>query len=511
LLDLAPVARGLVVESLGDGVAVLDVRNRLIDANAAFRHIVGEVNIGDSAPTAFALLPELVAQLGGGPTVHTIASATDPDRFYEPGVAPLVDRRGREIGRVVTLRDVTERRRALAEMAKARDAAQDLARAKSRFLATVSHEIRTPMNGVIGMTTLLLDTSLDRQQRTFVETIQSSGGQLMSIINDILDFSKFDAGQLSIEQLPFQPVEAVTSVIAMFKAEADAKGLTLECSADAGVPTWCNGDEFRVRQIVTNLVSNAIKFTATGTVSVSLTVDPPQGESGAPQRLRLSVRDSGIGISAEQMERLFKPFSQVDASVARRFGGTGLGLAISRGLAEMMGGTITVASQEGIGSTFAVDWVVQPLPGPPVPASVATPTVDGPLLGTLATMRVLVAEDNPVNQLVVMYMLRRLGLTADLAEDGLAAVTAVQRAAYDVVLMDVQMPNVDGLTATRRIRAASIPQPRIIAMTANAMAGDREVCLEAGMDDYLSKPIDLDSLRAALVTAATRAGIVATG
>jgi signal transduction histidine kinase len=500
LLDLAPVARGLVVESLGDGVAVLDGRDRLIDANAAFRRIVGEVTIGDSAATAFAPLPALVTHLDGGAQLDTIASANDPDRFYEPIVAPLTDRRGRNIGRVVTLRDVTERRRVLAEMAKARDAAEDLARAKSQFLATVSHEIRTPMNGVIGMTTLLLDTRLDAQQRTFVETIRSSGGQLLSIINDILDFSKFDAGQLSIEQLPFQPVEAVTSVLSMFRSEADRKGLTLECSVDAGVPTWCSGDEFRVRQIVTNLVSNAIKFTAAGTVSVSLTADPPQGGDGAHQRLRLSVRDSGIGISAEQRDRLFKPFSQVDASVARRFGGTGLGLAISRGLAEMMGGAITVESEHGRGSVFHVDWVVQPLAGAPEPAAVPTPTGAG---APLLPMRVLVAEDNPVNQLVVMHMLRRLGLTPDLAEDGEAAVTAVERTPYDVVLMDVQMPNVDGLTATRRIRAAAGPQPRIIAMTANAMSGDREVCLEAGMDDYLAKPINVESLRAALAGVAT--------
>jgi signal transduction histidine kinase len=502
LLDLAPVARGLVVESLGDGVAVLDGRDRLIDANAAFRRIVGEVTIGDSAATAFAPLPALVAQLGSGPQVDTIASAADPDRFYEPIVAPLVDRRGRNIGRVVTLRDVTERRRAMAEMAKARDAAEDLARAKSQFLATVSHEIRTPMNGVIGMTTLLLDTTLDAQQRTFVETIRSSGGQLLSIINDILDFSKFDAGQLSIEQLPFVPVDAVTSVIAMLRPEAEAKGIGLTFAADASVPRWCNGDEFRVRQIVTNLVGNAIKFTTTGTVSVSLTADTPQGDPDPRQRLRLSVRDSGIGIAPEQMERLFRPFGQVDASVARRFGGTGLGLAISRGLAEMMGGTITVESQEGVGSTFTVDWIVQPLPEAPAPSS--SPTTAAAAQGTaLSALRILVAEDNPVNQLVVMHMLRRLGVSADLAEDGEAAVTAVQRASYDIVLMDVQMPNMDGLTATRRIRAAAVPQPRIIAMTANAMAGDREVCLDAGMDDYLSKPINAESLRAALEGATT--------
>ncbi len=258
-----------------------------------------------------------------------------------------------------------------------------------------------------------------------------------------------------------------------------------------------------MRQIVTNLVGNAIKFTTTGTVSVLLTADPPQGDPDPQQRLRLRVRDSGIGIAPEQMERLFRPFGQVDASVARRFGGTGLGLAISRGLAEMMGGTITVESQEGIGSTFDVDWIVQPLAE--APASPPTsPTTAAAARGTaLGALRILVAEDNPVNQLVVMHMLRRLGVSADLAEDGEAAVTAVQRASYDVVLMDVQMPNVDGLTATRRIRAASVPQPRIIAMTANAMAGDREVCLDAGMDDYLSKPINADLLRAALEGATT--------
>ena len=502
LLDLAPVARGLIVESLGDGVAVLDVRDRLTDANAAFRRIVGQVTIGDSARVAFAPLPDLVAQLGGGPTVDTIASATDPGRFYEPSVAPLVDRRGRDIGRVVTLRDVTERRRAMAEMAKARDAAEDLARAKSQFLATVSHEIRTPMNGVIGMTTLLLDTQLDPQQRTFVETIRSSGGQLMSVINDILDFSTFDAGQLSIEQLPFAPVVAVTSVIAMLSPEADGKGIGVRFTADASVPPWCTGDEFRVRQIVTNLVGNAIKFTAAGHVTVSLTADPVHGGAESQQRLRLTVHDSGIGIAPEQMARLFRPFSQVDASVARRFGGTGLGLAISRGLAEMMGGTVTVESQEGIGSTFHVDWIVQPLPEAPAPS--VSPTTAAAAQGTaFGALRILVAEDNPVNQLVVTHMLRRLGVTPDLAEDGEAAVTAVQRTPYDIVLMDVQMPNVDGLTATRRIRASAIPQPRIIAMTANAMSGDREVCLEAGMDDYLSKPINAEFLRAALEGAAT--------
>ncbi|MFM8533782.1 MAG: histidine kinase N-terminal 7TM domain-containing protein [Acidimicrobiia bacterium] len=494
LLDLVPVARGLVVESLADGVAVLDRQDRLIDANAALSRIVGPVVIGDPVSTAFAGCPELLAQLNGGPASQAIASSSDATRHYEPGVTPLTDRRGRQIGRVVTFRDVTERRQVIAELARARDAAEDLARVKSEFLATVSHEIRTPMNGVIGMTALLLDTGLDSQQRAYVEVILTSGGQLLSITNDILDFSKADAGQLNVEALPYEPRVAVASAVNMLKPQATEKNLALTLSVGAAVPSRCAGDEFRVRQIVTNLVSNAIKFTPSGSVAVSIDADPPQAD-GEVQRLRLSVTDTGIGIPADQIGRLFRPFSQVDASVARRFGGTGLGLAICRGLAELMGGAIAVESEPGRGSTFRVDWQVKPLAAtsaddtrPSAPQQVAP----------LPPTRILVAEDNPVNQVVVLHMLRRLGLTADIARDGEEAVAAVSRAAYDLILMDVQMPNVDGLTATRRIRAINTAQPRIIAMTANAMAGDRELCLAAGMDDYLSKPVDLESLGAVL-------------
>ncbi len=494
LLDLAPVARGLVVESLSDGVAVLDLQDRLIDANAALRQIVGPVAIGEPAATVFAAFPELLAALDGGPASPAIRADGAGDRHYEPGITPLNDRRGRQIGRVVTFRDVTERRQVIAELARARDAAEDLARVKSEFLATVSHEIRTPMNGVIGMTALLLDTGLDAQQRHYVETIRSSGGHLLSIINDILDFSKFDAGQLSVEQVPFEPGRAVASVVALLEPQANQKGLVLTLTVGSAVPARCAGDEFRVRQIVTNLVGNAIKFTATGTVSVSLDADSPQPD-GTAQRLRLAVTDTGIGIPASHMDRLFRPFSQVDASVARRFGGTGLGLAICRGLAEMMGGSITVDSEPGRGSTFRVDWTVQPLAA--APAEAPEPAAP-PVMATTRPIRILVAEDNRVNQLVVVHMLRRLGHNADLAEDGEEAVAAVARTPYDIVLMDVQMPMVDGLTATRRIRAADGAQPRIVAMTANAMAGDREVCLAAGMDDYLSKPIDVDRLSAVL-------------
>ena len=285
----------------------------------------------------------------------------------------------------------------------------------------------------------------------------------------------------------------------MLRPEADAKGLSLTFAAEPLVPSMCRGDEFRVRQIATNLIGNAIKFTAAGEVTVTLASDPPQAESGGSrQRLRLTVRDTGIGIPPERMDRLFRPFSQVDTSVARRFGGTGLGLAISRGLAEMMGGTIRVESTEGQGATFIAEWMVE--------AEAALPASPGRVQRAGASiaqsrptpLRVLVAEDNPVNQLVIVHLLGRLGHTPDVVEDGEAAVAAVSRGAHDVVLMDVQMPNMDGLAATRRIRHSPGPQPYIIAMTANAMPGDRDACLEAGMNDYLSKPVSVESLADAL-------------
>jgi signal transduction histidine kinase/ActR/RegA family two-component response regulator len=498
LLDLAPVARGLVVDSLGDGVAVLDRQGRLTDANAALRKIVGPVEMGTLSSDLFRPFPALMAQLEGGPDAGPIAAVGEPDRYYEPSVTPLVNRRGGEVGRVVTFRDVTDRRRVMAELSRARDAAEDLARAKSQFLATVSHEIRTPMNGVIGMTGLLLDTKLDEQQRMFVETIRSSGGQLLSIINDILDFSKFDAGQLVIEHLPFDPRAAVGSVVSLLNPEAAAKGLTLDFTAGTDVPARCAGDEFRVRQIVTNLVGNAVKFTETGRVSVRLDAEPMRAGADV-QRMRLTVSDTGIGIPEDRVDRLFRPFSQVDASVARRFGGTGLGLAISKGLAEMMGGTITVESAVGRGSTFTAEWDVQPVPDAQEATAHTVATSDPASGAAPRSVKILVAEDNPVNQLVVTQMLRRLGYTADVVNDGEAAVAAVATVAYDLVLMDVQMPNMDGLSATRVIRTAASAQPRIIAMTANAMPGDREVCLSAGMDDYLPKPLNLDALGAAIV------------
>ncbi len=363
-------------------------------------------------------------------------------------------------------------------------------RAKSEFLANMSHEIRTPLNGVVGMLQLLAGTPLDDAQRHRVEVAQSSAAALLTLINDILDFSKIEAGKLELDPVPFNLADVAESAAAIVAPRAEAKGLTLACHVDPAIARRRIGPADRVRQVLVNLLGNAVKFTGAGSVTLTVSTD-------ADGRLRFAVSDTGIGIPPDRLDRLFKTFSQVDASTTRQYGGTGLGLAISKQLAELMGGHVGVASEPGRGSTF---WFTAQLPvdtAVPVaaPASVAAAVTAG--------RRVLVAEDNDVNQMVVGEMLRRLGYAAELVDNGHAAVVASAGGGFDLVLMDCQMPVMDGFEAAAAIRAREADRPGsrrlpVIALTANAIKGDRERCLAAGMDDYLTKPIDGRELAAKL-------------
>ena len=397
---------------------------------------------------------------------------------------PVLDLQGTG-GWLWTLLDVSASRLAARQLIAARDAAESANQAKAAFLATMSHEIRTPMNGVIGMTGLLLDTTLNTEQRHFAETIRDSAEALLTVINDILDFSKMEAGKLDLDRTDFDPAALVESVVDILAPRARAKGIDIVGVVAREVPACLRGDPGRLRQILMNLAGNAIKFTPSGGVSVRVSA---AGRSDGRTVTRFEVNDSGIGIPVEAHQRLFAMFTQVDASTARRYGGTGLGLAISKRIAETMGGRIGFESEPGKGSRFWVEIPLEegeaPLEAPAATQEVA-PRSD-------RRLRILVAEDNPVNQQVALGLLRKLGHSVDMVGDGAEAVAAVRQLPYDLVLMDVQMPEMDGLKATQAIRDLDSPAARtpIVAMTANAMRGDDRMCLDAGMDGYISKPID---------------------
>ncbi|MES2918202.1 MAG: ATP-binding protein [Pseudomonadota bacterium] len=391
--------------------------------------------------------------------------------------------------------EVVERARQIEEanhsLQQANDELRRIDQVKTLFFANMSHELRTPLNAIIGMNGLLLETELTKPQREYAETARSSGEFLLQIINDILDLSKIEAGRLEFEEQPFDIRRCIVDSIGLMSGKAVENNVSLDVHCSANVPMVLVGDVSRLRQVLVNLLSNAVKFTRDGSVHLSVGSDARPDSSSC--RVTVAVRDSGIGIPPERVERLFTAYSQLDSSTARLYGGTGLGLAICKRLVEHMGGEIAVSSTMGEGTTFTFSFHAR------ISALTLPPMVsrdDAPPPRIEQALRILLAEDNPVNQRVAQSMLERLGQRADIVANGREAVLAVQQIGYDVVLMDVLMPEMDGLEATREIRRLlpASEQPYIVAMTANAMTGDRERCLRVGMDAFVAKPVRLQRL-----------------
>jgi PAS domain S-box-containing protein len=527
-----------ILDGIPDGVLVASTDGRIRGCNPALCELLGRSE-GELCKSSLAeifaagtmpVLPEIAA--------GAVARAETELRHRDGHVVPVLISAGRLRGVdapagadvpagawVLAVRDIGDRKRTEQVLHEAKEAAEAASRTKSEFLANMSHEIRTPMNGMLGAAGLLLETELAGEQRQWVETIERCGDALLAIVNDILDFSKIEAGRLELEKTELDLFETVEALAGLFAERLRGKDVELLISVDPALPRVVRGDPGRLRQVLINLVDNAIKFTSRGQVNVRAS---KHDETDQSLRVRFAVRDTGIGIAPSLEPHLFQPFTQADGSMTRKYGGTGLGLTIARQLVEMMDGAIHVESAEGQGATFWFTITLEKLgadqatgqaapratqqatpqatadAGAPRPRRLGSRSdVTGPHAagaGQDRTRRVLVVEDNAVNQKVTVRMLSRRGYAATAVGNGLEALDALERDTYDAILMDCQMPEMDGYEATAEIRRREGDGPRmpIIAMTAHAMQGDRDRCLAAGMDGYISKPVTLDALDAAL-------------
>jgi signal transduction histidine kinase/CheY-like chemotaxis protein len=497
--------------SMADGFLLCDAQDRVVAWNERYlelfpwlRQVIG---VGVSFEriiecAALSLIPEAGPDAEGRRqawretrlALHRSGNGTYEQELADGTVIHLVETRTSDGGVVGVWRDVTKAER---ELARAKAAAEASNHAKSQFLAAMSHEIRTPLNGVLGMNSLMLKTELTEEQRSYARTIRASGKALLTLINDILDLSKVEAGKLELVIAEFDPRRLVDEVAASVATRAREKGLNFAVQFQSSLPEMLHGDEGRLRQVLFNLIGNAVKFTERGSVGVEVSHRALQGDD---VELSVVVRDSGIGIAPDVLPRLFQRFIQADSGITRRYGGSGLGLAISRGLIDLMGGRIDVESQVGQGSTFKVTLKLRRSDSPrPQFSDTQFDAEDEPVQG----LHILVAEDNEVNQMVIRAMLEQQGHSCETASDGMEAVAKVESSNFDLVLMDIQMPVLDGMAATRRIRALSSGAARIpiIALTANAMLEDRGAYIESGMDDHVSKPVEPKQLARAIARA----------
>ena len=506
----------LVVHATDNLVVVTDDQGCIEWVNAAFERTTGYLldtvrgrrpgellQSPDTDPETVAMMRAAVAD--GRPFTAEVLSRTAAGRPYWVRVEahPVHDDQGRLTNFIAVESDVTERRRTEEHLRTAADTALSLAQEKASFLATMSHEIRTPLNAVIGMTELLGFTDLDDEQADYVRTANNSGRLLLGLINDILDFSAMESGHVEVEHRAFRIRRTVDEVIGMFGAQAAARDVAVRSWVAESVPDLVTADENRLRQVMVNLVGNGLKFTHHGEVSVHVEyTDEPGQPRGRGGRLRMTVSDTGIGIPTDRQDRIFLPFTQVDPSTTRRYGGSGLGLSICWHIVRHLGGVITVDSEVGRGSTFTVELPIEESKGGDQCAVTVPDDAVVDAATSFGDLKVLVAEDDAVNRMVVTRMLSRLGVQADVALDGAAAVAAAGKTCYDVILMDVHMPILDGVAATAAIRNdPDAGRPWIAALTANALDGDRDKLLDAGMDGYVSKPVTVASLTATLTEA----------
>jgi len=492
---------------MDQGISLVDSNLVMLATNRRFFELL-DFPLSLAAPgthfEAFIRHNALRGDYGPGDVEEQVRSRVELAARFEPHLfertrpdGTVIEVRGMPVpgrGFVTIYTDITKRARAERELAIAKGIAEEASRSKGEFLANMSHEIRTPMNAIIGLAHLVLKTELAPRQRDYLLKMRKSGEHLLGIINDVLDFSKIEAGMLDIEKAEFELQELRDNVTGLLAEKCAAKGLKLAFDIDPGVPARLVGDSLRLGQVLINFANNAVKFTERGEVAIAASIEE---RSEQDVLLRFAVRDTGIGLTEEQRGRLFRSFQQADSSTTRKFGGTGLGLAICKKLAQLMGGEVGVSSEVGVGSTF---WFSARLAASTRESHCELPPALCANLAAVRGARILLVEDNDINQIVATELLQDAGVVVDIAENGQVALDRIDAGRYDLVLMDMQMPVMGGVCATREIRR--LPRHRnlpIVAMTANAMTQDRQRCLEAGMNDFLSKPIEPDEMWAILL------------